>query len=131
VIAFLDTSFRTFLDECEDLPLWREAAKVMNETFRLSGANTEMGAQLRGAFVGAGLPEPEMETYTLTGTERWMSDCLISLHPQIETLGIPAAQIGDLGTLQKRLMEELASRGHSLPLPQMMGVWSRVPEPPG
>ena len=127
VIAFLDTSFRTFLEACEDLPLWREAAKVMTETFRRSGANTEMGAQLTAAFEGAGLPEPETETYTLTGAERWMSDCLISLRPQIEALEVPAAKIGDLTTLQQRLMDELASRGHSLPLPQMMGVWARVP----
>ena len=127
VIAFLDTSFRTFLEECKDLPLWREAARVMTETFRRSGANTEMGAQLRDAFVGAGLPEPETETYALTGTERWMSDCLISLRLQIETFGIPAAQIGELSTLQQRLMDELGSRSHSLPLPQMMGAWARAP----
>ena len=127
VIAFLDTSFRTFLEACEDLPLWREAAKVMTEAFRRSGANTEMGAQLREAFVGAGLPEPETETYTLTGTERWMSDCLISLRPQIDVLGIPAGHLGDLNTLQQRLMDELAFQGHSLPPPEMMGAWARVP----
>jgi ubiquinone/menaquinone biosynthesis C-methylase UbiE len=128
VIAFLDTSFRSFLEACEDLPLWREAAKAMTEAFQRSGANTEMGAQLLDAFVGAGLPEPETETYTLTGTERWMSDCLISLGPQIESLGIPAARVGDLNTLQHRLMDELVGRGRSLPLPQMMGAWARVPE---
>ena len=127
VIAFLDTSFRTFLEACEDLPLWREAARVMAEAFRRSGANTEMGAQLTAAFAGAGLPEPETETFTLTGTERWMSDCLISLRPQIEEFRIPAAQLEDLSTLQQRLMDELAARGHTLPLPQMMGVWARVP----
>ena len=127
VIAFLDTSFQTFLEACQDLPLWRESARVMTETFRRSGANTEMGGQLAAAFVGAGLPEPETETYTLTGAERWMSDCLISLRPQIEELGIPVAKIGDLSTLQLRLMDELASQHHSLPLPQMMGALIRVP----
>jgi len=127
VIAFLDTSFWTFLEACEDLPLWRKAAKVMTQTFRRSGANTEMGAQLTAAFVGAGLPEPETETYSLTGTERWMSDCLISLRLQTEALGVPAAQIGDLGTLQQRLMDELARRDRALPLPQMMGAWARMP----
>src|SRR5262249_48155837 len=100
VIAFLDTSFRTFLEACEDLPLWRDAARVMTEAFRLSGANTEMGAQLTAAFEGARLPDPETETYILTGTERWMSDCLISLWPEIESLGLPAGHLGDLNTLQ-------------------------------
>jgi SAM-dependent methyltransferase len=130
VVAFLDTSFQSFLDECEDLPLWRDAARVMTDVFWRNGADTEMGRHLSAAFVGAGLPEPETETYTLTGSERWMSDCLISLRPQIEALRIPVAHLGDLGTLQQRLMDEVTSRGRSVPLPQMVGAWSRVPPRP-
>ena len=127
VVAFLDTSFQSFLDACEDVSLWRDAARVMTETFWRSGTNTEMGAQLSAAFVRAGLPEPETETYTLTGSERWMSDCLISLQPQIEAFQIPAAHLGDLHTLHQRLMDALRSSGRPLPLPQMMGAWARVP----
>ena len=56
-----------------------------------------------------------------------MSDCLISLRPQIEALGIRAGKIGELTTLQQRLMAELAARAHFLPLPQMMGAWVRLP----
>jgi ubiquinone/menaquinone biosynthesis C-methylase UbiE len=125
-IAFLDTTFRSFLDQCQGLPLWQEAAQLMTEIFRRTGANTEMGRELSAVFVGAELPEPETETYTLTGTERWMSDCLISLRPQAEALGMPMERLGDLGTLQQRLMDELAARGRSVPLPQMVGAWSRV-----
>jgi ubiquinone/menaquinone biosynthesis C-methylase UbiE len=130
VVAFLDTSFRAFLEECEDLPLWREAGRVMTETFHRSGTNTEMGAQLSAAFAGAGLPEPRTETYTLTGSELWMSEVLISLQPKIAALGIPAAHLGDLRTLQERLMEEVASRRRAVPLPQMIGAWVRVPPRP-
>ncbi len=127
VVAFLDTSFRTFLEECEGLPLWREAAEIMRETFRRSGTNTEMGAQLSAVFVRAGLPAPETETYTLTGTEHWMSDVLISLRPQFDALGVDASRLGDLSTLHPRLMDELGVRNRALPLPQMMGAWTRVP----
>jgi len=127
VIAFLDASLRSFLDECQGLPLWQEAARVMTEVFRRTGANIEMGRELSGAFVGAGLPEPETETYTLTGSERWMSDCLISLRVQAEELGMPIEHLGELRTLQQRLMDEVASRGRSVPLPQMVGAWSPVP----
>jgi ubiquinone/menaquinone biosynthesis C-methylase UbiE len=127
VIAFLDTSFRSFLDECEDLPLWRDSARIMTETFQRSGTNTEMGAQLAAAFVGAGLPEPETDTYTLTGSEHWMADVLASLRPRIEALRLPIGTLGDLGTLHERLMEEARSKGRAVPLPQMMGAWSRVP----
>jgi ubiquinone/menaquinone biosynthesis C-methylase UbiE len=127
VIAFLDTSFRSFLGECEGLPLWRAAGRMMTEIFRRAGTNTEMGRELSAAFVGAGLPPPETETYTLTGSERWMSDCLISLQPQAEALGLRIEALGDLSTLQRRLMEEVAASGRSVPLPQMVGAWSRVP----
>jgi SAM-dependent methyltransferase len=126
VIAFLDTSFQSFLDACQDLPLWRDAARVMTEVFWRNGTNTEMGKQLSAAFIGAGLPEPETETYTLTGSERWMSDCLISLRPQIEALGIPFQHLGDLATLQERLMAEVGVRGRAVPLPQMVGAWART-----
>ena len=127
VIAFLDTTFRSFLEECEGLPLWQDAGRVMTEIFRRTGANIEMGRELSAAFIGAGLPEPETETYTLTGSERWMSDCLISLRPQAGALGLRIEHLGDLHTLQARLMDEVAARGRSVPLPQMVGAWSRVP----
>jgi hypothetical protein len=104
-----------------------DAARVMTETFHRSGTNTEMGAQLTAAFVGAGLPKPQTATYTLTGSEPGMSDVFISLQPQIAALGIPVARLGDLRTLQERLMEEVGSRGRAVPLPQMMGAWARVP----
>jgi ubiquinone/menaquinone biosynthesis C-methylase UbiE len=126
-IAFLDTSFQSFIDACQDLPLWREASRVLTEVFWRNGADTEMGRHLSAAFVGAGLPEPETETYTLTGSEPWMSDALLSLRPQIEALGIPFQHLGDLGTLQERLMAEVRARGQEVPLPQMVGAWARVP----
>jgi hypothetical protein len=89
-----------------------------------------MGLALSAAFVGAGLPEPQTETYRLTGSELWMSECLISLQPQFAPLGISADHLGELGTLQTRLMDEVAARGRSVPLPEMVGAWSRVPQRP-
>jgi SAM-dependent methyltransferase len=127
VIAFLDTSFQSFLDDCQDLPLWRDASRVLTEAFWRNGTDTEMGRHLSAAFVGAGLPEPESEVYTLTGSERWMSDCLISLQPQIDSLGIRREHLGDLGTLQQRLMEEATAMGRTVPLPEMVGAWARIP----
>jgi len=130
VVAFLDTSFRTFLDAVEDLPLWRDAVGAMVEVFHRNGASTEMGRELVAAFLGAGLPEPETETYTLTGSERWLSDLVVSLQPQAAALGIPFGHLGDVRTLHERLIEEARSMGRPVPLPQMMGAWTRVPAPP-
>ena len=126
VIAFLDVTVRSFLDECRGLPLWESAAQVLTEAFRRSGANLDMGLGLSAAFVGAGLPEPQTETYRLTGTELWLSECLISLQPRFAPLGVTAEHLGDLTTLQQRLMAELVTRGRPLPLPQMVGAWSHV-----
>jgi hypothetical protein len=57
-----------------------------------------------------------------------MSDCLISLRPEAEELGMPIARLGDPSTLQQRLMDEVAENGRSVPLPQRVGAWSRVPQ---
>ena len=56
-----------------------------------------------------------------------MSECLISLQPQLEALGVSAEHLGDLGTLQQRLTDEVMARGRPVPLPEMVGAWARVP----
>ena len=125
VIAFQEPSWASFLGACANLPLWRASAALMVDTFNRTGANTQMGPDLAAAFVRAGLPEPETQTDTLIGAERWMPDVLQSLAPQIQALGLPLAQLGNLETLYQRLLDEAAARSVPPPLPEICGAWAR------
>src|SRR6266403_1921093 len=58
VVAFHELSWAPFLLLAARLPLWFAATSVIHETFRRSGANTEMGFALYQIFQQAGLPAP-------------------------------------------------------------------------
>src|SRR6266849_6153287 len=60
VVAFHELSWAPFLLLSAHLPLWSAAASLIHETFRRSGANTEMGFGLHPIFQQAGLPAPTM-----------------------------------------------------------------------
>ena len=125
VIAFQEPSLASFLEACENLPLWRTSAVLMVDTFHRTGTNTQMGPELATAFVRAGLPEPETCTDTLVGAERWMPDVLQSLAPQIQRLGLALTQLGNLETLYQRLLDQAAARSVRPPLPAILGAWAR------
>lgn len=127
VVAFQEPCWNSFLKACEGLPLWRAGAALMVETFHRTGTNTRMGPDLPAAFVNAGLPEPETQTDTLVGAERWMPDVIQTLAPQTHALNLPLASLGDLSTLYERLLEEASSLNASVPLPAMVGAWARKP----
>ncbi len=127
VVAFQEPCWKSFLEACEDLPLWRAGAALMVETFHRTGTNTQMGPDLSAAFMSSGLPEPETQSDTLVGAERWMPDVLQSLAPQAQALNLSLAAVGDLATLYPRLLEEAASRNVPAPLPAMVGAWVRKP----
>ena len=125
VVGFQEPCWKSFLEACEGLPLWRAGAALLVETFHRTGTNTRMGPDLPAAFVAAGLPEPVTQTDTLFGAERWMPDVLHSLVPQTKALNLSLAPIGDLGTLYQRLLDEAASRNMPVPLPSIVSAWAR------
>jgi SAM-dependent methyltransferase len=127
VVGFQEPCWKSFLEACEGLPLWRAGAALMVETFHRTGTNTQMGPDLSAAFVAAGLPEPATQTDTLSGAERWMPDVLQTLVPQARELSLSLAPIGDLGTLHQRLLDETASRNMPVPLPSLVSAWAKKP----
>jgi len=129
IVAFQEPHWTSFLAACEGLPLWRASAELMVETFRRTGANVQIGADLAATFQRAGLPEPEISTDTLIGAERWMPDVLHSIAPQIATVGLSLAPVGDLNTLYDRLVAEAAAHNASVPVPALRGAWVRKPVP--
>ena len=127
MVAFQEPCWKSFLQQSESLPLWRAAATLMAETFHRTGANIRMGAELSAAFINAGLPEPQLQSDTLAGAERWMPDVIQTLAPQMRALSLPLASLGNLDSLYPRLLQEAESRNVPAPLPVMIGAWARKP----
>jgi SAM-dependent methyltransferase len=125
IIAFQEPCWKSFLQACQGLPLWRAAASLMVDTFHRTGANTRMGADLSATFVAAGLPKPAVHTATLVGAERWMPDVIQTLAPQMRALNLALGSLGNLSTLLERLLEEAESSNAPPPLPAIIGACSR------
>jgi len=70
IVAFHELSWAPFLLLAARLPLWSAGASLVHETFRRSGANTEMGFALYRIFQEAGLPAPTMSLEMPSGMIR-------------------------------------------------------------
>jgi ubiquinone/menaquinone biosynthesis C-methylase UbiE len=127
VLAFQEPSWAPFHRHAARLPLWSAAADLMEETFRRSGTNTEMGPALSRVFQEAGLPAPSTRTDTLHGAEQWMPDCLHSIRPQMMQLNLSLAPLGDFETLSERLQAEVQASNTTTPLPDLVSAWARKP----
>ena len=131
VVAFHELSWAPFLLLAARLPLWSAATSVIHETFRRSGANTEMGFALYQIFQKAGLPPPTMSLEMPLGNDpefvRWVPDVLASLLPQARQFNLPLEPLGDLTTLRKRLQAEVAASNSVVTWMAMVGAWSRKP----
>jgi SAM-dependent methyltransferase len=127
VLAFQEPDWGTFHRQAAGLPLWRAGAALMEETFRRSGADVQIGPALSRVFQEAGLPPPSTRTDTLHGAEQWMPDCLHSLRPQMTQLNLSLESLGDFDTLSQRLFAEVKAFNTTTPLPDLVSAWARKP----
>jgi ubiquinone/menaquinone biosynthesis C-methylase UbiE len=131
VVAFHELSWAPFLLLAARLPLWSAATSIVHETFRRSGANTEMGFALYQILQRAGLPAPTMSLEMPLGSDpefvRWVPDVLASLLPQARQSNLPLEPLGDLATLPERLQAEVAASNSVVTWMAMVGALSRKP----
>ncbi|MFI5184158.1 MAG: class I SAM-dependent methyltransferase, partial [Vicinamibacteria bacterium] len=134
-LAFQEPSWAPFLALASRWPLWSVAVSLVHETFRGSGANTEMGFALHRTFQEAGLPAPAMHLEMPLGNDSdftdWVADVLRSLQPQARQLDLPLEALGDLETLPARLQAEIAASNGVVTWMGLVGAWSRKPANPG
>jgi len=132
VLAFHEVSYAPFLQQAKHLPLWSAAASLIHETFRRSGANTEMGFDLYQVFQQAGLPAPTMSLAMPLGHDpeftRWVPDVLGSLLPLVHQFKLPLEPLGDLNTLRERIHAEVVASNSVVSWVAMVGAWSHKPE---
>jgi SAM-dependent methyltransferase len=127
VLAFQEPCWGAFHRQAARLPLWSVGAALMEETFRRSGTNTQMGPALSRVFQEAGLPPPSTRTDTLYGAEQWMPDCLHSVRPRMMQLNLSLEPLGDFETLSERLQAEVQASNTTTPLPDLVSAWARKP----
>ena len=134
IIAFHEANWASFLTQAAHLPLRTACGQLIIETFRRSGARTDMELTLFRAFQDLKLPAPELRLETPIGndaeTRRWIYDLVCTVYPRFASLGISPDSLGDPTTLFSRLEAELdATRSYAACI-GLVGAWSRKPTTP-
>ena len=114
-------------------PTYDRCAQWIEETLRLSGAETRMGLKLFSTFVAAGLPAPSMQLEMLvTGAANdadplhLVADLARTLADTMERLGIATASEVGLETLVDRMISEAAAGGSVILGRFEVGAWSHA-----
>jgi SAM-dependent methyltransferase len=132
VLAFHEPAWPPSLAVAPQLPLWHGSASLIRATFRLSGANTEIGLGLGRLFEDAGLPTPSMRLEVPLGNSpefaRRVYDVLCSIRPRFEEWGLYPAELGEFESLGSRLEEEIRASPTAVPFGVgLVAAWSRLP----
>ena len=129
VLALQEQSWTPCFPLWRHLPLWSAAVALNCETLRRCGANPDMGLDLYGTFLEAGLPAPVVHMEVPLGNDpgfiRWIYDVLCSLLPQIQRLNLPLETLGDLNTLSERLQVEVAASRGVVTWLALVSAWAR------
>lgn len=127
VLAFQEHDWGLFVEQARPFRLWSTAAALMEETFRRSGTNLNLGPSFSELFRQAGLPAPLIRRDIMVGAEEWMPEVLQSIRPQMEKFNLPLGSLGNLDTLSQRLRAEVQVANSQTPLPCVISAWSRKP----
>jgi SAM-dependent methyltransferase len=131
IVAFQEFNFTPeSLRPCPPTPLWQQSWGWIVETIRRAGIRAEPGFGLRGTFLAAGLPEPDLrlESVVAGGSEsmcyEWMAETVRSMLPLIVTSGLASqAEVG-IDTLASRLRAETTAAGGVVKAPDMVSAWT-------
>jgi 2-polyprenyl-3-methyl-5-hydroxy-6-metoxy-1,4-benzoquinol methylase len=132
IIVFHEPDW-TFVRAEPAAPIYERCCQWIVETFERVGTSTNMGAKLRHAFIGAGLPAPTMRMQAVIGdatsAAEWLravAELAIVLAPTMEQQGVAtAAEIGS-DTLADRMVQEVAAGGGIVIGRAEIGAWVRV-----
>jgi SAM-dependent methyltransferase len=113
-------------------PLMQRMHSAIRTTFRLAGADPQMGLRLHRTIADAGLPAPELHGETVMGcgpeTPVWAwANVARGLAPLMERLGVDGAGEWRSPALDEGLLAELCADDGVLMSPLMVGAWTRVP----
>jgi SAM-dependent methyltransferase len=115
------------------VPDYDRGCQLVDETFRLTGADPRMGIKLHATFVAAGLPAPTMRLEAVIGggdnsseQVHFEMDVVGTLMPEMERLGIATADDIDANTLAARVLAQVTSSGSVVVGRSEVGAWCRA-----
>ena len=114
-------------------PTYEQCCRWILETLRLLNVETRMGIKLHTTFRAAGLRAPTMRLEAVVGGPSSVSDRLHLLANQVETmvpemerLGVATAAKIALGTLAKRMDDEIQAESSVVVGRSEIGAWCHV-----
>lgn len=131
VVVFHEANWASFLSQAAHLPLRSLCGSLIIETFRRSGARTDMELALFRGFLNMGFSPPDLRLETPVGndpeTRRWIYDLFCTVRRRFDEFGISATAVGDMDTLFHRLEAELDSTQSYAACIGLVGAWARKP----
>ena len=114
-------------------PTYDACCRWVVEAFRRAGTDTNAAINLYRAFLGAGLPAPQMKMQTFVGfgaaCTDWLkvaADLAHTLLPKIEQFGLATATEVDVATLTQRLCDEVIANSHLIVGRSEIAAWSQL-----
>ncbi len=114
-------------------PTYDRCCEWINETFRRSGTDSNMAAELDTIFVRAGLTAPSMRMQTFIGGGaacanflQAVADLIGSIVPTMERLGIATVAEVEIATLTERLRHEVTTNASVIIGRSEIATWSVV-----
>ena len=112
-------------------PTFECATSWIKQALKLSGARPQTGLQLYSIFLSAGLPAPwlRMDARVGTGSDPTvdlMAEVVESLLPAIQRFGVASAEEVEIGSLGRRLHEEIVALQATVLSPALIGAWTRT-----
>lgn len=127
-------------ENCRSLPpapTYDRAVTWIKKSLAASGARLQLGLELFGVFLDAGLPEPSLRMDALIGggqdcvAYQLIADVVATLLPEIEKRRIATAAEVGISTLAHRMRDEVVNRNGVVLSPGLIGAWSRKSAAPG
>lgn len=115
------------------VPTYDRACHWGQESLRLHGTESRMGAKLHATFVGAGLPPPTMRLEALLGggpnavdVLQLLAGVVETLLPRMERLGVATAAEVNIATLIERMRKEADDTCSIVIGHNQISAWSRT-----
>jgi len=112
--------------------LWDVTLRRVDQAFVAGGAEPRMGTKLLAAFLGAGLPRPQLllgarvESGADSVAYEVLAGIARTLLPVMEKAGIATAAEVGIDSLAARLREDAVAREATVYAPPLIGAWTRT-----
>jgi ubiquinone/menaquinone biosynthesis C-methylase UbiE len=131
IIVFHEVDGTNRLPSYPDGTLFEEIYALVRETFRRSGCQLDLGLQLTGLFLEAGLPRPTIKVEVPVGGEpgffiyRWITETLLSILPRVEQFGLAKATDLEVDSLVARMEADARTRRAQVVGPVQICGWAK------